>query len=237
MFDLIVKGHRHTPHRDAVPMMLSLGLHSMAAVTLVVVPVLYMTNPIPQASRMMAFVAAVPPPPPPPPPAPPVETVAPKPPAPAFELVAPIEEPTAIAPESSNAEREGEGDAEGGVPGGVIGGFAADIPSPPPPPPPVATAPVRVGGEIRPPTLVSRVGPVYPELAVGAHVEGVVILEAVVNREGRVQDVRVLRSIPLLDGAAVDAVRQWRYEPLVVNGHTVVFVLTVTVTFQLTPGA
>jgi protein TonB len=77
------------------------------------------------------------------------------------------------------------------------------------------------------------VGPVYPQLAVQAQVEGVVVLETVIDREGRVEDVRVLRSISLLDKAAVEAVKQWRYAPLLVNGHAVRFILTVTVTFAL----
>ncbi len=70
-------------------------------------------------------------------------------------------------------------------------------------------------------------------LAVRARVQGVVILEAVVDREGRVERVTILRSIPLLDAAAVAAVRQWRYSPLLLNGTPERFVLTVTVSFSL----
>jgi protein TonB len=77
------------------------------------------------------------------------------------------------------------------------------------------------------------VEPVYPPFAVHAHVHGIVILEAVVDREGQVEDVRILRSIPLLDRAAVEAVRQWRYSPLLLNGEPERFVLTVTVSFNL----
>jgi protein TonB len=90
-----------------------------------------------------------------------------------------------------------------------------------------------VGGEVKAPALVERVEPEYPPFAVRAHVQGVVILEAVVDREGRVEDLRVLRSIPLLDRAAIDAVRQWRYSPLLLNGKPERFVLTVTVSFRL----
>jgi protein TonB len=90
-----------------------------------------------------------------------------------------------------------------------------------------------VGGELKAPALVKRVEPEYPLLAVRAQVQGVVILEAVVDREGRVEDVRVLRSIPLLERAAIDAVRQWRYSPLLLNGKPERFVLTVTVSFSL----
>jgi protein TonB len=97
----------------------------------------------------------------------------------------------------------------------------------------VARTPVRVGGEVKAPALVERVAPEYPPLALRAQVHGVVIREAVVDREGRVEDLRVLRSIPLLDRAAIDAVRQWRYSPLLLNGKPERFVLTVTVSFSL----
>jgi periplasmic protein TonB len=92
---------------------------------------------------------------------------------------------------------------------------------------------VRIGGELKAPTLVERVEPQYPAIAVRAQVQGVVILEAVVDPHGRVEDVRVLRSIPLLDKAAIAAVRQWRYSPLILNGTPERFVLTVTVNFSL----
>ena len=80
---------------------------------------------------------------------------------------------------------------------------------------------------------VTRLPPKYPPIAVDAQVQGVVILEATVGRDGRVEDVEVLRSIPLLDKAAIDAVRQWAYAPLLLNGQAERFVLTVTVSFSL----
>ena len=122
--------------------------------------------------------------------------------------------------------------------GGVVGGLVSELPPPPlppppPSPPPVARAPTRIGGELKAPALVERVEPEYPPIAVRAQVQGVVIVEAVVDRHGRVEDVRVLRSIPLLDRAAITAVRQWRYSPLLLNGTPERFVLTVTVSFSL----
>jgi protein TonB len=92
---------------------------------------------------------------------------------------------------------------------------------------------VRVGGEIQAPALVHRVEPIYPDLAVHAKIEGVVILEAVVDQEGRVEDARVLRSVRFLDSAALEAVRQWRYSPLLLNGKPSRFVVTVTVSFRI----
>jgi protein TonB len=77
------------------------------------------------------------------------------------------------------------------------------------------------------------VAPRYPAIAQSSRVEGVVILEAVIAEDGSVQDVRVLRSKPLLDDAAVEAVRQWRFTPTLLGGQPVPVVMTVTVSFTL----
>jgi protein TonB len=97
-----------------------------------------------------------------------------------------------------------------------------------------ASAPVRPGGDVRPPRRIGYLPPVYPELARQGRVEGVVVLETIIDAEGNVTQVRVLRSIPLLDRAAVEAVRQWKYEPTLLNGLPVPVVMTVTVRFELT---
>jgi len=81
--------------------------------------------------------------------------------------------------------------------------------------------------------LIKKVEPLYPEIARQARVEGVVIIEATTDMYGRVASVKLLRSIPLLDQAAVDAVRQWVYEPMVINGKPRGVIFTVTVTFKL----
>ena len=107
-----------------------------------------------------------------------------------------------------------------------------DIPPPPPPPPPPA-APLRVGGDIKEPKKTRDVRPIYPKIAQAAKVAGVVILEATISKEGEVRDVKVLRSIPMLDNAALDAVRQWRYTPPLLNGVPVDVIMTVTVNFTL----
>ena len=114
--------------------------------------------------------------------------------------------------------------------GGIAGGLGLTEPPPPPPPPP---APVRVGGQIKAPALIARVDPEYPAIAQAAQLEGMVILEATVDQTGRVESVKVLRSAGLLDGAAVDALKQWRYSPLMLNGRPTPFVLTVTMQFHL----
>jgi TonB family protein len=95
---------------------------------------------------------------------------------------------------------------------------------------------VRVGGNIRPPTKIKDVRPVYPPEAQAARVRGLVIIEARIGADGSVEDARVLRSIPLLDQAAVDAVMQWRFTPTLLNGKAVPVVMTVTVNFALDDG-
>jgi TonB family protein len=94
-----------------------------------------------------------------------------------------------------------------------------------------AAGALRVGGNVRPPVKVFDVPPVRPELAVSANVRGIVILEVTIDADGVVKHVRVLRSIPMLDAAALEAVRQWRYEPTTIDGKAVPVVMTVSVTF------
>jgi protein TonB len=150
---------------------------------------------------------------------------------------APIEAPKEIIPEppaSTVGVSEGvPGGVEGGVPGGVMGGVVGGLPEAPPPPPPPPQAPVRVGGAIKPPTKTKDVRPVYPPIAQSARVQGVVIIEATIGANGRVTDAKVLRSIPLLDQAALDAVKQWVFTPTLLNGVPVPVIMTVTVNFTL----
>jgi TonB family protein len=107
------------------------------------------------------------------------------------------------------------------------GGVSTAAPAVSPPP----EAPVRVGGNIRTPRKIADAAPVMPPGAAQANIRGVVILEIVVGADGAVRDARILRSIPPLDQAALDAVRQWRYEPTLLNGTAVPVIMTVTVNF------
>lgn len=113
-------------------------------------------------------------------------------------------------------------------------GFVARVAPPPPPPPPAPGQPVRVGGAVRAPMQVRKVNPVYPPIAMSSRVQGVVILEVIIDGFGRVAEARILRSIPLLDQAAIDAVRQWEYMPTLLNGVPTPVIMTVTVQFSLT---
>ena len=99
---------------------------------------------------------------------------------------------------------------------------------------------IRVGGQIRPPIRIKEVAPLYPAIAQSARVQGDVVIEATIDEEGKVADARVVKSMPLLDQAALDAVRQWEYQPSLLNGVPTAVVTTVTVklhrpmAFQLT---
>jgi protein TonB len=242
MFDLITGQTRHIPSKPGVPILISMSAQ-LALVSAIVVPVLFFTGALPEVPTMMAFVveAAAPPPPPPPPPPPAAKSPAPPSAKPAPSAgAAPVEPPSTIQPERPSDEGDigvpggVEGGIPGGVVGGVVGGLPGDIPPPPPPAPPPPRAPVRVGGQIQAPAVVRKVDPIYPDVAVSARIRGVVNLEANGEKDGRVVDVKVLRTANrLLDDAAITAVRQWQYRPLVLNGSPEPFVLTVVLTFSL----
>ena len=259
MFDLIVNGHRRTTRRDLAPVVISWAVHSLAIGAAVLLPLLFATQQAPAVPKDILTYVTVAAPPLPPPPPPPAAASAPTPtvkraspratPTPRPVEQAPVVAARELPPIDTVGEGEGDSDLDGidgvpggvpgvlgGVPGGVLGGVVGGIvgvPLPPVPPPAAPRAPVRIGGHIQTPALVKRVPPVYPPIAVNAKVHGVVILEATVGRDGRVEDVEVLRSMPLLDQAAIDAVRQWVYAPLLLNGKAERFVLTVTVSFSL----
>jgi protein TonB len=90
-----------------------------------------------------------------------------------------------------------------------------------------------VGGLIKEPKKIREVRPVYPQIAQTAKVQGIVIIEAIIGKDGNVKDAKVLRSVALLDQAALEAVRQWKFSPTLLNGVPVEVVMTVTVNFTL----
>jgi protein TonB len=213
---------------------LSIIAHVVLFGAVIIIP-LMATDVLPTPPSMMAFVGAPPTPPPPPPP-PPSAAPPPKTPTPVTNPnAAPIEAPKQIVPETPSVGiSEGvPGGVEGGVPGGVMGGVVGGLPEAPPPPPPPPQAPVRVGGAIKQPTKLKNVPPVYPPIAQSARVQGVVIIEATIGADGKVKDAKVLRSIPLLDQAALDAVKQWVFTTTLLNNVPVPVIMTVTVNFTL----
>jgi len=153
---------------------------------------------------------------------------------------APVEAPDRVTDEVPRPPSPGALVAPGAIPGvGTSGGFTGLLDSGRggsplrTPPPPREQAPVRVGGEVEAPTRVTYRAPVYPQVAIAARMEGTVILEATIDATGVVRNVTVLRSVPMLDRAALEAVQHWRYTPTRLNGQAVPVIMTVTVTFSL----
>ncbi len=102
-----------------------------------------------------------------------------------------------------------------------------------PPPAPAQRAPVHVGGAITAPTKIHDVAPEYPRMARDARIQGIVIIQATIGMDGRVIDAEILRPVPFIGQAALDAVRQWRFTPTRLNGEPVAVIMTVTVNFRL----
>ena len=120
----------------------------------------------------------------------------------------------------------------GGVIGGVIGGVL-NTGAKPLLPTGRPNAPIRVGGRVKPPKPISQVRPAYPLLAKQARVQGLVQIDAILDEQGNVIDMKVVSGPPLLYQAALDALKQWKYEPVYLNDQAIAVEMTVTITFQL----
>jgi protein TonB len=204
------------------------------------------------ATQLMTFLVAPPPPPPPPPP--PVAVVKVQKVVPrefdSGKLVQPVAIPdkVAVIEEDEMPQSAGIAGVVGGVPGGmaggslggVIGGIISSAPDvAPPPPPPVKKAPpptpkrIRVGGSVQRANLINQTRPVYPPLARQARIQGTVKLTAIISKDGSIQKLEVLSGHPLLIPAALQAVKEWRYKPTLLNGEPVEVVTQVDVNFTL----
>jgi protein TonB len=132
------------------------------------------------------------------------------------------------------------GGVPGGTPGGVIGGIIGSVPTAAPPPPPVKEPPkpqvpkqIRVGGNVQAAKLISQPRPAYPPLARQARIQGTVRFNAVIGRDGTIQNLTLVSGHPLLVPSATEAVRQWRYQPTLLNGEPVEVVTVIDVNFTL----
>jgi TonB family protein len=110
------------------------------------------------------------------------------------------------------------GGIPGGSEGGVLGGIIGSAGSAPPPPPKAATQRIRVGGNVQSAKIINEVQPTYPEIAKTAHIQGTVVLHAIIGKDGTVRELQFISGPPLLMRSAMDAVRQWRYQPTLLNG-------------------
>jgi protein TonB len=211
---------------------------------LVLIPLIY-TEALPKQQLMTFLVAPPPPPPPPPPPA-----------AAAVVKVHKVETdlnngalrtPTAIPkkiamikedepPPSANAGVMGG--VAGGVPGGQMGGVIGGIISSAPVAVPKVATPqkVRVSQGVSEGLLLHKVTPNYPPLAKQARIQGSVVLQATIGKDGSIQNLHVQSGHPMLTQAAIDAVRQWKYKPYLLNGEAVEVETTVQVNFTLSGG-
>ena len=230
--------------RRSIDLVFSVLFHIFIVIALILPP-LYLTDTIDIKGFTQTLLVA---PPPPPPPA--AQAIARTTPTPrrtfvsGGKLIAPTFIPQKIAILKEEAPPPDFG-VSGGVPGGVaggqlggvIGGIISDASRTNVPLPAPASvqprAPVRVGGRVRPPRQLAKRSPVYPVLAKQTKVQGVVTIDAVIDTEGDVVEMRVVSGHPLLISAALEAVKQWKYEPTYLNDQPIAVQLIVTVNFQL----
>jgi periplasmic protein TonB len=211
---------------------------------LILIPLIY-TDALPKTQLMTFLVAPPPPPPPPPPPA-----------AAAVKVVkiqsevisGQLRAPTRIPSKIQMIKEEeappdlGGGGVPGGVPGGIPGGSAGGviggiISSTPVAVPRVATPQrVRVSSGVQSGLLIRKVTPNYPQLAKQARIQGTVVLQAEISKEGTIQNLQLISGHPMLAPAAIEAVKQWRYKPYLLNGEPVAVETQVVVNFSLSGG-
>jgi len=210
---------------------------------LILIPLIY-TEALPKT--MMATMLTAPPPPPPPPPPPAVAQIVHVKPQAHLMDAGKLVQPKAIPKEVKIIKEDAEPDMAsvgmtGGVPGGVaggsmggvLGGVIGGMGGAPPPPKPHQTGPLRVGGNVIAAKIVNRVQPIYPPLARQTRISGTVRLHAIIGKDGTIQSLEVMNGHPLLQQAALDAVRQWRYQPTLLNGEPVDVDTTIDVIFSL----
>ena len=223
--------------------LISLVGQSAFVILLILLPLVYTEAfDVPEFEKTMLVI----PPPPPPPPRGEVRAVV-KPKASLFNegrLIAPrvIPKQVAILKEQPQ-ELAGPAGVAGGVPGGVAGGTlggvlgsilsSASAPVPPAPPPVRSNKPLKVGGRVQAPRLIQKIQPRYPALARQTRTQGEVVLDCVIDEHGNVTQMRLLSGHPLLVNAAFQAVRQWKYQPTLLNGVPVAVEMRVTVNFNL----
>jgi periplasmic protein TonB len=220
--------------RGSVP--ISIGLHLFALFLIFVIP-LTANIVLPMVTvELPDYVRVAPMPPPPQVAAPaPRRALDPAPSAPA----APTSAPPAILPAPDDVPQYAPVSSPNAVSGifpadGAGVGTAIDAPSAlVSPPVQKPSGPVRAADLPVPPRKIADVRPIYPEIARQVKKEGTVVIEAVLDTTGRVTQPRVIQSVPFLDQAALDAVRQWRYTPTTLGGHPVSVLMTITIRFTL----
>jgi periplasmic protein TonB len=244
--EMVVSSPKSKKTNKPWTMAISMLLQVLFLAILILIPLIY-TEALPK-TLMSSILLAPPPPPPPPPPAAPVQIVKIKPVAhlmDAGKLIAPkvIPKDIKMIKEEEQPPDMGMSGVAGGVPGGVAGGSmggvlggvigGAGTTAAPPPPPKAAVQRTRVGGAVQAAKLVNRVQPLYPPLARQTRISGTVKLHAIIGKDGTVQQLQVVSGHPLLVQSALDAVKQWRYQPTLLNGEPVEVDTEIDVIFSL----
>jgi protein TonB len=223
----------------------SFGLQVVIVGVMILIPLIF-TEALPKGTTMFMLVAPPPPPPPPPPAAAPVKIVK------QIqtdivngELRTPTKIPNKVkiikedeAPPPAMASAGVMGGVPGGVPGGSMGGVMGSILSATPTVAPKIATPqrVRVSSGVSTGMLVRKVPPSYPPLARQARIQGTVILQATISKEGSIENLQLISGHPMLAPAAIEAVKQWKYKPYLLNGEPVEVETQVQVNFTLAGG-
>jgi len=144
----------------------------------------------------------------------------------------PPKEPEESLSDDNSGEEEGTiGGVPGGIPGGVSGGVVEESPSPGSSK--SSQGPVEVKRNINYPKKIKHFQPIYPSGAIQARVEGTVVVEAIIGKDGKIKSAKIIKSVPLLDSAALEAVKKWEYTPMIIDGEAKEIPLTVTINFKL----
>jgi periplasmic protein TonB len=236
MFDELVESTKKKKTNKVWSVWLSAIVELAVLGILILIPLIY-TSGLP-STLMSTFLVAPPPPPPPPPPPAVIKVIKV---LPHLIQQGKLQAPTVIPKKIEKIVQQAQPDVGmvGGVPGGVPGGSAGGVlggiiggaPSLAPPPKPVET--VRVGGQVQMANLIHQVNPVYPPIARTAHIQGTVLLHAIIGKDGTIKELQYISGPPLLMHAAMDAVQQWRYRPTMLNNQPVNVDTTIQVIFTI----
>jgi len=245
--DSLVESGGRLKTKRGVTTLFSFVLQAVLIGVLVLLPLIF-TEALPKQQLMTFLVAPPPPPPPPPPPAaaPPVHVVKPQTELDNGQLRTPTAIPKKIEmikedepPPSTGGVAGVVGGVPGGVPGGAMGGVLGSVIGNVPTAVPKAVAPpqrVRVSQGVSQGLLIHKVQPQYPPLARQARVQGTVVLQAVIGKDGTIQNLHVVSGHPMLTASALEAVKQFRYKPYFLNGEPVEVETTINVIFTLAGG-
>jgi periplasmic protein TonB len=231
MFDqLVISGAKGIKTNKPWTVVLSGAVQIAILGILILIPLIY-TEALDPRLAAMSLVAPPPPPPPPPPPTI-VKTVK----APRVVQISKMVAPTVI-PKTVNIVKDEApviySNSAAGVDGGtgsVLGGILGNVV--PPPPKPAAPQRIRVGGNVEAGARINNVTPEYPAIAKVAHISGTVVLHAIIAKDGTIQELSFVSGPPMLVKSAMDAVKQWRYKPYLLNGDPVEVETTINVDFS-----